>query len=50
MEWDKIELQVCQNIIESMSRRVSAVIKERGGHTKYWNIIISAHMMRVKKI
>ena len=35
MEWDKIGLEVCQNIIESMSRRVSAVVKARGGHTKY---------------
>ena len=48
VEWGKIGLEVCQNIIESMSRRVSGVVKERGGHTKYWNIISSAHMMRAK--
>ena len=50
MEWDKIGLEACQNIIESMSRRVSAVVKARGGHTKYWNIIISAHLIRAKKL
>ena len=50
MEWDKIGLEVCQKLTESMSRRVSAVVKARGGHTKYWNIIISAHMMRAKKL
>ena len=35
VEWDKIEPEVCQNLIESMPRRVAAVIKAKGGHTKY---------------
>ena len=34
MEWDKIGLEVCQNLIESMPRSL-AVVKARGGHTKY---------------
>ena len=27
--------EVCQNLIESMPRRVAAVVKAKGGHTKY---------------
>jgi hypothetical protein len=34
-EWNKIEPEVCQNLIESMPRRVEAVIKANGGYTKY---------------
>jgi hypothetical protein len=34
-EWNKIPSEVCQNLIESMSRRLEAVIKAKGGHTKY---------------
>jgi hypothetical protein len=34
-EWDKIEPNVCQNLIESMPRRVAAVVKAKGGDTKY---------------
>jgi hypothetical protein len=34
-EWNKIEAGVCQNLIESMPRRVAAVLKAKGGHTKY---------------
>ena len=34
-EWEKIEPRVCQNLIESMPRRVAAVIKAKGGYTKY---------------
>ena len=34
-EWEKIISEVCQNLIESMPRRVEAVIKAKGGHTKY---------------
>ena len=33
--WDKIRPEECQNLIESMPRRVQAVIKAKGGHTKY---------------
>ncbi len=35
VEWEKIEPEVCQNLIESMPRRVAAVVKAKGGHTKY---------------
>jgi hypothetical protein len=33
-DWEKIPKEVCQNLIESMPRRVAAVLKA-GGHTKY---------------
>ena len=36
-EWDKIPAEVCQNLIESMPRRVEAVLEAKGGHTKYWD-------------
>jgi transposase len=35
VEWPKIEPQECQKLIESMPRRLGAVIKAKGGHTKY---------------
>ena len=34
-EWNKIPSEVCQNLIESMPRRLEAVIRAKGGHTKY---------------
>jgi hypothetical protein len=34
-EWNKICAEVCQNLIESMLRRVAAVLKAKGGYTKY---------------
>jgi transposase len=34
-EWNKIDPSVCQNLIESMPRRVAAVLKAKGGYTKY---------------
>jgi len=34
-EWDEIPPEVCQNLIESMPRWIQAVIKAKGGHTKY---------------
>ena len=34
-EWNKIPSEVCQNPIESMPRHVEAVIKAKGGYTKY---------------
>lgn len=34
-EWEKIPASVCQNLIESMPRRVEAVLKAKGGLTKY---------------
>jgi transposase len=34
-EWNKIEPNVCQDLIESMPRRIKAVIEAKGGYTKY---------------
>ena len=34
-EWKKITKEECQKLIESMPRRIAAVIKAKGGHTKY---------------
>ena len=34
-EWRKITIETCQRLILSMSNRVKAVIKAKGGHTKY---------------
>jgi len=34
-EWNKIDAEVCQNLIESMPGRVAAVLKAKGGYTKY---------------
>jgi hypothetical protein len=33
--WDGIEPKVCQDLISSMPRRIEAVLKAKGGHTKY---------------
>ncbi|KAJ1301366.1 hypothetical protein OPQ81_008631 [Rhizoctonia solani] len=34
-EWNKIDGKVCQDLIESMPRRIQAVLKAKGGHTDY---------------
>ena len=34
-KWNAIPPEVCQNLIESMPRRIEAVLKAKGGHTKY---------------
>ena len=34
-EWNKIPAEVCIGLIASMPRRVDAVLKARGGYTKY---------------
>lgn len=34
-EWDKIDASVTQKLVESMPRRCHAVLKVKGGHTKY---------------
>jgi transposase len=33
--WDEIPAQVCIDLIESMPRRIAAVLKAKGGYTKY---------------
>ena len=35
IEWEKIGAKTCQELIESMPRRIKAVIKAKGGYTKY---------------
>ena len=34
-EWDEILSEVCQRLIENISKRIAAVIKANGGHIKY---------------
>jgi len=34
-EWEDIPASVCQNLVESMPRRVRAVLRAKGGYTKY---------------
>ena len=34
-EWEKIPAQVCVDLIESMSRRIAAVLRAKGGYTEY---------------
>ena len=34
-EWNKIPSEVCQNLIDSMPRCIEAVLKAKGGYTKY---------------
>ena len=35
MEWKKISKEKCQELIESMPRRIAAVLKAKGGYTRY---------------
>ena len=35
VEWDKIPVEECQKLIESMARRIEAVLRAKGGYTKY---------------
>ena len=34
-EWEKIDASVCQKLMESMPRRMEAVIRAKGGYIKY---------------
>src|SRR5882762_4268018 len=34
-EWEGIDISICQGLIESMPRRVEAVLMPKGGYTKY---------------
>ena len=34
-EWNEIPAAVCQNLIESMPRRIEAVLQAKGDYTKY---------------
>ena len=33
-EWNAIPLEICQSLIESMPRRIKAVLKAKRDHTK----------------
>lgn len=35
IEWSKITKEECAKLVESMPRRIAAVLEEGGGHTKY---------------
>ena len=35
VEWERIPVEECQKLIESMPRRVQAVLKAKGGYTGY---------------
>ena len=35
VEWEKIGVEECRKLIESMPARVKAVLKAKGGYTKY---------------
>ena len=34
-EWDNIEPEFCQKLIDTMPRRITDVLKSKGGHTKW---------------
>jgi hypothetical protein len=34
-EWNEIKPEVCQNLIESIPKRIRALYKAKGGYTKY---------------
>ena len=34
-QWAKIDVEVCRNLIDSIPRRAEAVLKAKGGFTKY---------------
>uniref|UniRef100_A0A8C4RHS4 Transposase n=1 Tax=Erpetoichthys calabaricus TaxID=27687 RepID=A0A8C4RHS4_ERPCA len=34
-EWKKIDVAICRQLVHSMPRRLGAVLKNHGGHTKY---------------
>jgi len=35
VEWEKLTKEECLNLIHSMPRRVQALLKAKGGYTKY---------------
>ena len=35
IDWEGIPVEECQKLIESMPRRIEAVIKAKGGYNKY---------------
>ena len=39
-EWQKIDPTTCNNLVSNMQKRIKAVIKAKGGHTKYWLLLL----------
>ena len=37
-EWKSIPVATCEALVNSMPRRVKAVLDNDGGHTKYWQL------------
>jgi hypothetical protein len=35
VKWEKIAVKECQTLVKSMPKRVRAVLKAKGGYTKY---------------
>ena len=39
-EWQKIDLTICNNLVNNMQKRIKAVIKAKWGHTTYWLLLL----------
>ncbi len=37
MEWKRSPVATCEVLVNSMPKRVKAVLENNGGHTKYWH-------------
>ena len=37
---DEVIQKICQNLVESIPKRIREVIKNKGGHINYWTIIM----------
>ena len=50
-EWNKIPTEVCLNLIESMPRRIAAVLKAKGGNTKCgrWDVLNNFNFVKREK-
>ncbi len=36
-EWKRTPVVTCESLVNSMPKRVKAVLENNGGHTKYWH-------------
>ncbi len=36
-EWKRTPVATCEALVNSMPKRVKAVLENNGGHTKYWH-------------
>ncbi len=37
-EWKRTPVATCEALVNSMPKRVKAVLENNGGHTKYWHV------------